>query len=115
MLVLRAGDALSSIRKERRSRGHVYCCTDRCTNALCAAQRLTLIAGHLNARAADSSERVSVPSLYEHAHGKWQGGILKHRYKVVRLSLDDLAGVSKLLSSAENAVLLGDPRDYEVR
>eukprot|EP00966_Prymnesium_polylepis_P261494 6040035-Prymnesium_polylepis.1 len=107
MLVLRAGDTLSSIRKEPRGRGHLYLCTDRWTHERVAAQRLPLIAAHLNARATDASGRVSVPSLYEHAHGKWRGGVLKHRYRVERLSLDDAASVMQRLSSGQSAVLLG--------
>ena len=55
-----------------------------------------------------------MPSLYEHAHGKWQGGIMKHRYKVARVGLDDVAHVSRLLAGVERAVLLGDPRNYQV-
>eukprot|EP00966_Prymnesium_polylepis_P248628 5748603-Prymnesium_polylepis.2 len=99
MLVLRAGDALSSIRKEPRGRGHLYLCTDRWTNNLVAAQRLPRIAKHLNARATERSERVSVQSLYEHAHGKWRGGVLKHRFTVVRLNLEDVTSVSRFSSA----------------
>ena len=113
-IVLRAGDVISRIHKEPRGRGFLYVCIDQWRNELIAAQRLPIIARHLNTHAKDRGEQVSVASLYEHVHEKWDDCMLKHRYQVLRIELDDVKSFWQLTSSVGNVILLGRSSCYQV-
>jgi hypothetical protein len=87
---------LRGIDREIYSRGFLYIITDRFTGRTLVAQRLRAAAIRMNA-GADAEDRVSAAQLYEHA-AKRVDCMLKHRWSVSRVHLDDEEALSKLES-----------------
>jgi|Transcript_61340 hypothetical protein len=98
--------------RELYTRGFLYLVRDRFSGTTLVAQRLKLVAERLSA-GASHDDSVSASQMYEHAADRVQG-LLKHRWHVDRLHLDDTALVDKVeaLRRTGSVVFLGDSIAY---
>lgn len=103
---------LRGFHRELSSRGYLYLVRDRFTGTTLVAQRLRLVAERLSAGAC-RDDSVSASQLYEHA-AKRVSGLLKHRWIVTRMHLDDAALVDKVEAARRtgSVVFLGDSIAY---
>ena len=85
---------LRSVQRELHTRGYLYLVHDKFTGTTLVAQTLRLVAERMSA-GASRDETVSASQLYEHAAGR-VSGLVKHRFNVERLHLDDAELVGKV-------------------
>ena len=85
---------LRSVQRELHTRGYLYLVHDKFTGTTLVAQTLRLVAERMSA-GASRDETVSASQLYEHAAGR-VSGLVKHRFNVERLHLDDADLVGKV-------------------
>ena len=101
---------LRGIRPELYSRGLLYLVRDRFTGTTLVSQRLRLVAEWLSA-GASRDDSVSASQLYVHAAADRVSGLLKHRWTVRRVHLDDadlLDKVEAVRRTSRRVVFLGD-------
>ena len=103
---------LQNVRRELHCRGYLYLVRDRFSGTTLVAQKLRLVAERLSA-GASRDDSVSTSQLYEHAAER-VSGLLKHRWVVERLHLDDAELVDKVeaLRSTSRVIFLGGPVTY---
>ena len=117
MIVPIGAGTIEHIHRELGTRGYVYVvCDTLCGTCFLVTQRLTEAVRYLNDMGA--GEPFSTSSLYEAA--TIRRGLHRHRWKVLRLDLDDVQNTLSRLDAElrarpfERSVALGTPHAYRV-
>ena len=98
---------LLAFHRELHTRGLLYLVHDRFTGSTIVSQRLRLVAEHLS-EGSGRDDSVSASQMYEHAADR-VSGLLKHRWRVDRMHLDDASLVDRVeaLRRTGRVVFLG--------